>query len=187
MKLVHFEKITTKMLSPAKEEKCKEKKAAEITRSIVYSTKNMQPIAITAYLSSSELEPEDKSVSETQSFDGTAIKTGTNTWQVFVDNQPSMTVTDKDLLDTSKFFVQGNPMSAEDEAMKKQSAKQKRARRAEKIEKEKTIREKGLAKRHEFELQQFNNLQERFKSGAPYEFEEFLEIVNLVHRPFVPD
>jgi len=35
-------------------------------------------------------------------------------------------------------------------------------------------------------LQQFNNLQERFKSGAPpYEFEEFLEMVDMVHRPFV--
>ena len=119
MKLVHFEKITTEMLSTAKEEKSKEMKAAEITRSIVYSTKNTQPIAITAYLSSLESESEDESVPETQSFDGTAIKTGTNTWQVFVENQPPMTVTDKDLLDTSKFFVQGKLMSAEDKAMKK--------------------------------------------------------------------
>jgi len=119
MKLVHFEKITTDMLSTAKEEKSKEEKAAEITKSIVYSTKNMQPIAITAYLSSLESEPEDASVLETQSFDGTAVKTDNNTWLVIVENQPRMTVTDKDLLDTNKFFVQGKLMSAEDKATTK--------------------------------------------------------------------
>jgi len=119
MKLVHFEKITTKMLSIAKEEISKEKKVAEITRSIVYSTKNMQPIAITAYLSSSESELDDESVSDMQSFDGTAVKTDTNTWLVVVKNQPPMMVTDDDLLDTNKFFVQGKWMSADDKAMKK--------------------------------------------------------------------
>jgi len=122
MKLVHFEKIAPDMLrsSTAKEEKSKEEKAAEITKSIIYSTTNMQPIAVTGYLSSSESETDDdESVSDMQSFDGTAVKTDTNTWLVVVKNQPPMMVTDDDLLDTNKFFVQGKWMSADDKAMKK--------------------------------------------------------------------
>jgi len=52
-----FRKTETNNLCPVKEKKSKEEESAEITRHIVYSTKQSEPIVV-AYLSSSESESE---------------------------------------------------------------------------------------------------------------------------------
>jgi len=140
---------------------------------------------LTAYLSLSKSETDDDSTSDKQTSPGTAIKKKTNEWHVYLENDQFMTATDEDLLDSNKFFVQRKCLDNDKTTKKKQSAKQKRACRAENIEKEKTIREKGLERRHEVELEQYNNLCKRFESGAAlYKFEEFLDLVDLIRKPF---
>jgi len=187
MQLVHFRKIETNHLCPAGEKKSRKEIANEITKQIVHSTKKAQAIAVTAYLSSSS-QSDDNSESNTQETSpGIAVKMCTNKWHVVLENDTDMTVSDDELMDSNKYYVQKLMSSDNDETMqKKQAAKQKRARKAEKLEQEKEIREKGLQKRRELELEQFNNLRKRFESGAtPYEFEEFLEMVDLMRQPFV--
>jgi len=182
MRLLHFKRIDTNNLCPVvSKKKSKEEEALEITKQLVYTTKKAEPIFLTAYLSSSKSETDDDSTSEKQTSPDTAIKKKTNEWHVYLENDQFMTATDEDLLDSNKFFVQRKCLDNDETTKKKQSAKQKRARRAEKIEKEKTIREKGLERRREVELEQYNNLCKRFKSGAaPYKFEEFLDLVDLI-------
>ena len=105
---------------------------------MVYSTKKAQPIAVTTYLSSSD----DDSESNTQESSlSTAVKMHSNTWHVVLENVTIMTVRDNDLMDTNKFYVQQQLMSLDNNEMtqKKQAAKQKWARKAEKLEQEKEI------------------------------------------------
>jgi len=53
------------------------------------------------------------------------------------------------------------------------------------MEQERIICEKGLQKWHEFELAEYNNLCKKIESSEPYEFKRFLEMVDLLCRPFV--
>jgi len=127
---------------------------------------------------------------KTQSCPGIAVKVSANKWHVILDNtnETFMTVTDNDLLDSNQFTVQHIAMSPDNDetTRKKQAAKQKRVRKVEKMQKEKIICEKGLQKRREVELEQYQNLCKRFESGAaPYAFEEFLDLVDLMRKPFV--
>jgi len=182
MRLVYFKKIETNGLHPVRIEKSKEEKAAEITRQIIRSTTLSEPIFVT-YLSSDSESDNDSLKSAT----GTACKLDMNKWRVCLKNKVEMIVTDEELMDTNKFFVEQKWQSSDsDETMrKKQAAKQKRVRTDEKLQQEKNIREKGLQKRREFELAEYNNMRKKFESGEPYEFEHFLEMVDLLRRPFV--
>jgi len=74
-----------------------------------------------------------------------------------------------------------------DETLKKnQSAKQKHACKAEKMENERKICEKGIEKMHEVEIEQYNGLCRRFEAGAtPHALEEFLEMIDSMCRPFI--
>jgi len=105
----------------------------------MYTTKKAEPIFLTAYLSSSKSETDDDSASEKQTSPGTAINKKTNEWHVYLENDQFMTATDEDLLDSNKIFVQQKCLDNDETTKKNQSAKQKQACRAEKIEKEKTI------------------------------------------------
>jgi len=117
---------------------------------------------VTAYLSSSESESKHNSHTNTQSCPGTAVKLSNNKWHVILDNanETFMTVTDNDLLDSNQFMVQHISISLGNNEMtrKKQAAKQKQVQKVEKMQKEKIICEKGLQKRHEVELEQYQNL-----------------------------
>jgi len=78
-----------------------------------------------------------------------------NTWHVVLENNTIMTVSDNDLRDTNKFYVQQQLMSLDNNEMTqmKQAVKQKWAHKAEKLEQEKEIYEKGLQKRCKLELE----------------------------------
>jgi len=127
MKLVHFKKIERSGLQTAVCGKTKEEKAAEITWHLVLSTKNTEPIAVTYLPSSSSESSSSDSLSGDDSTDcgasrasGTAIKIDTNKWRVTLDNNTEMITTDKDLLDSNKFYVERKWTSAgKDEMAKK--------------------------------------------------------------------
>ncbi len=197
MRLIHFEKIQGSQLCPALTVKTKEEQSAEITRCIVYSTKKLDPIFVT-YLSESESDENTESAeSDTTSKDlsktssktnGTAVKVDTNKWKIHLDNNVSMTVTDEDLIDGNKFYIEQKWLRVDDKddmKKKKQDAKRKRARKAEQVSKEKRIREQGLEKLRELELKEYNNLREKFESGEGYRFEEFLDMIDRMRKPFV--
>ncbi len=136
MRLVYFKKIKTSMLCPAKHSISKEDQAAEITRRIVSSTKKKESIFVTAYLSSSSDSNSDSEITTS----GTAVKVNANKWKIVLeDSDTVITAMDYDLMDTNKFLVEQKWMSLDsnETLKKKQSAKQKHACKAEKMEKEK--------------------------------------------------
>jgi len=189
MRLIHFEKIDSK--SPwlaGAADKTKEEKAAEITHWIVLSTKISEPIKVTYLLlqlpSDAESSCDDNS-EMTKTSRGTAVKEGENNWYVSLDNNKKMSVTDNDLMDGSKFYVEQLSVEQDESKRRKQSAKRKRTHQTEQFEKEKKIREKGLEKLREIEYQEYNNLCERFKSGEAFQFEEFLAMVDRIRKPLV--
>ena len=98
-----------------------------------------------------------------------------------------MKITDEDLLDPNKFYVEHAWMRVDnDEASKKkQAAKQKRARKSEQKEQEKMIIEKGLEKWRDVEFSEYNKMREKFESGQGFQFEEFLELLERMRKPFV--
>jgi len=119
---------------------------------------------------------------------GTAVKVDTNKWKIHLDNNISMTAMDKDLIDGNKFYVEQKWLTVDNKDVmkkKKQDAKRKRARKAEQVSKEKRIREQGLDKLWERELTEYNNLCEKFQSGEGYQFEEFLDMIDWMRKPFV--
>jgi len=68
---------------------------------------------------------------------------------------------------------------------KKQSAKQKRARMSERMQKEKDIHEKAKEEQRHFERIEFENILTVMKSDKEYCFEDFLEMVDRIRKPFV--
>jgi len=192
MRLVHFRKIEANCLSPENITKTKEEKAAELTRQIVLSTKVTEPVKVT-YLSSSDSESNGESSTTTTKckVNGTAVKMNTNKWQVTLESKTSMeatimAATDTDLMNANMFHVrQLSSDDNDDNKKKKQSAKQKRARKAEQVEREKRIREKGIEKLRELENKEYRNLCEKFQSGNEYPFKEFLEMIDRMRKPFV--
>ncbi len=101
-----------------------------------------------------------------------------------------MTATDADLMDGNKFFVEKTLICTDDSTdieKKRKDAKRKRARKADQHEKEKIICDTGLAKLQEVELSEYNNLKIRFQSREDYQFEEFLEMIDQMQKPFVTE
>jgi len=70
---------------------------------------------------------------------------------------------------------------------KKQDAKRKRACEEEQVNKEKRICEAGLGKLQELELREYNNLCEKFKSKEGYQFQEFLDMIDHMWKPIIPE
>jgi len=102
----------------------------------VYSTKKKESIFVTAYLSSSSDSNSDSEITAS----GTAVKVNANKWKVVIENHDTViTATDNDLINTNKFLVEQKWMSLDsDKTLKtEQSAKQKHACKAEKMEKRK--------------------------------------------------
>jgi len=85
--------------------KTREEKAAEIVWHIVLSTKITEPVAVTYLLSSESVSGNDNINLGASRASGTAIKLDTNKWHVWLTNKTEMTATDKDLLDSNKFYV----------------------------------------------------------------------------------
>ena len=153
----------------------------------MYLTAINQPIFVTYLSSDPESSNESSECDALSKTSGTAVKLKSNKWHVCL-NDKVMTVTDEDLIDSSKFFVEQKWRSVDenDEVnRKKQSAKQKRSRKAEQFEREKRIREIGLAKLREAELKEYNNLRAKIESGEGYQFEEFLGMMDRMRKPFV--
>jgi len=187
MQLVHFRKIESSSLCVQTVPLTREEKAAEVTRRLVYSSKKMEPISVT-YLSTSESESgAENSDSDTASKAGTAVKVDGNKWRVVFNNDISMTATDEDLLDPNKFYVERAWMRVDNDDMskRKQAAKQKRVRQGEQKEQEKRIIEKGLEKLRDAEFSEYNKMREKFESGQGFKFEEFLELLERMRKPFV--
>jgi len=182
--LYTFSKIESASLSPIRVEKSKEEKACEITcQQIVCTAKNLEPIKVTYLSNSGNDSPELASKASS----GTAVKMDTNTWHACLENKTFMTATDKDLMDENKYFVKCKWMNCDSNeiAKKKQSAKLKCAQKAEKAQQVKIICEQDLQKRQELELAEYNKLCKTLESGQPYRFEQFLEMVDLLRKPFV--
>jgi len=134
-----------------------------------------------------DAESGDDSSKISKSSHGTAVKESANKWHVTLDNDTSMTATDSDLMDASKFYVEQIHLSIDqdDSKKKKQSAKRKRAQHTEQVEKEKRIHEKGLEKLRTNKYEEYSNLCERFKSGDVFQFEEFLDMIDRMRKPLV--
>ncbi len=147
------------------------------------------------YLSTSESESDaENSGSDTTSkASGTAVKVDANNWHVVLDGNKTMMATDDDLIDhddlidPNKFYVERKWMSVDNNetSKKKQAAKQKRARQGEQKEQEKQIIEKGLEKLCDVEFSEYNKMREKFESGQGFQFEEFLELLERMRKPFV--
>jgi len=153
----------------------------------VYSTAINQPIFVTYLSSNPESSNESSEYDALSKTSATAVKLNSNKWHVCL-NDKVMTVTDEDLIDSSKFFVEQKWRSVDenDEVnRKKQSAKQKRSQKAEQFEREKRIQEIGVEKLQEAELKEYNNLHAKIESGEGYQFEEFLEMMDWMRKPFV--
>jgi len=99
-----------------------------------------------------------------------AVKDGATTWTVFLKGKPQFSVTNDDLMDPSRFFVQCKCLSDERNSIerKKQSAKQKRACLSEKLEREQTIHQKAMEELRKFEKKEFENIVSITKSGSEY-------------------
>jgi len=187
--LVHFKKIDCNQLIACNVAMSKEEKAAELTRTIITTTRMTEPISVT-YLSTSDSDSDaENSDSRTvnSKASGSATKVRANTWHVSLDNGTTMTTTDDEMMNAKKFFVQQNyiRIDSDDGKKRKQSAKQKRARKAEQLEREKRIQKTGMEKLREQEFQEYNNIREKFESGGEYKFEEFLEMIDRLRKPFV--
>jgi len=120
MHLIHFKKIESASLSPARVHKSKEEKACEITWQIVFSTTNLEPVKVT-YLSESDYDSTE-SDSKTS---GLAVKMDVK-WLMCLGNKTYINATDEDLIDETNYFVEGNVMNhdSNENMKKKQSAKQ---------------------------------------------------------------
>jgi len=70
---------------------------------------------------------------------------------------------------------------------KKQSAKQKKACKGEQITLEKKICEKGCEQLRDIEYKEYNNMQQKFESGEGFQFEEFLDLLDRMRKPFVSE
>jgi len=190
MQLIHFEKIDSNSLHPASvQKKTKDEQAAEITCRIMLSTKKTEPIFVTYHPPTlpPDAESGDDRSKISKSSNGTAVKEGVNKWHVSLDNDTTMTATNDDLMDASKFYVEKRwlTVNQDESKKKKQSAKQKRARQTEQVEKEKRIREKGLEQLRTMEYEEYNKMCERFKSGDVFQFEEFLDMIDRMRKPLV--
>jgi len=89
-------------------------------------------------------------------------------------------------MDPSRFFVKHKLLTDNLTAQerKKQSAKQKRARRSEKIQKEQSIRERAMEEQRKFECKEYDDILNVIKAGNEYSFENFLAMVDRIRKPF---
>jgi len=184
MRLVHFKKIESVHLHPATVEKTKEEKVAEVTRRIVCTTKVLEPISVTYFSDQCNSNDNMSEASKGSSKTGTAVKTSTSQWTIHFDGS-TMTATDADLMDCNKFYVEQIVEETDDLKRKKKDAKRKRTRKAEQSEREKRIHAAALDKMRELQQKEYNNLCERMQSGNEFKFEEFLEMVKQMRKPFV--
>ena len=158
MQLVHFKKIDCNQLIPCNVAKSNEEKAAELTRKIIATTRISEPIYVT-YLSSSDsdwdAENSDSGGTVNSKASGSATKVQANTWHVSLKNGTTMVTTDDELMNAKKFYMQQKYISIDSNNGKKrkQSAKQKRACKAEQLEREKRIQKTGMEKLHKQEFQ----------------------------------
>jgi len=149
----------------------------------------LEPIEVVAYLannSSEDLDSSSDDMASTASVSGMAVKNGATTWTVILQNKQQLSVTNADLMDPLQFFVKRKWLSDDVNTMekKKQSAKQKRVRLSKKHQKEKTIREKAMEELRKFEKTEFENMLTKARSGSSYEFQDFLEMVDRIRKPF---
>jgi len=99
---------------------------------------------------------------------------------VILKNEQEIAVTNNDLMDPTQFFVRRKclPDDLNANERKKQSAKQKRARMSEKLQKEKDIHEKAKEQLCQLERSEFDNILAIVRSGNEYCFEDFLEMID---------
>jgi len=190
LKLVELRKIEFDKLPKNTSIGLQERRGEDISRKIVYSTQVTKPIEVIAYHNAdnaADSQSTTDSSTTSESIPGTAVKTGQQTWTVYLENEEPISLTSDDLLDSSRFFVKrecwSNDVNANER--KKQSAKRKRARMSERIQKEKQIHDKAKEELREFERRECENMLTFFKSGKEYHFEDFLEMVDRIRKPFV--
>ena len=63
---------------------------------------------------------------------------------------------------------------------KKQSAKQKRARQSDKLQKEQSICERAKEEQHKFECKEYDDLLTVIKASNEYSFDNFLAMVDRI-------
>jgi len=93
-----------------------------------------------------------------------------------------MNATNAELMDPSRFFVK-HKLSTDDvdvQERKKQSAKQKRAWRYEKLQKEQSIRERAKEEQCKFECKEYDDLLTVIKASNEYIFDNFLAMVDRI-------
>jgi len=145
-----------------------------------------QAIEIVAYLANNSEDSDNSSSTTSESVIGIAVKNGSSTWTVILHNEQQITVTSDDLMDPSWFYVKQQCLNDDQnlQERKKQSAKMKRARMLEKLQKEEMLHEKAMEELRKFERKEFDNIVTIMQSGSEYRFEDFLEMVDRIRKPF---
>jgi len=81
------------------------------------------------YLANNSEDSDNNSSTTSESVIGTAVRNGSDTWTVFLQNEQQIAVTSDDLMDSSRFYVKRQCLNDDQnlQERKKQSAKMKRA------------------------------------------------------------
>jgi len=107
LKLVELHKIDFDKLPKNTSIELQERRGEDINRKIVYSMQITKPIDVVAYHNVDDAADSqsttDSSISS-ESIPGTAVKTGQQTWTVYLENEELISLTSDNLLDSSHFL-----------------------------------------------------------------------------------
>ena len=142
MKLLQFREVDVSKLKTV--QPTMQEKARELSKRIVESSNETDPLYIT-YLSSSsssDSDSEDEATPVTKT-KATAVKNADGGWTVVVKGGPVMEVQESDLLDDSKFLIDGAFTDQNVDEKKRQAANIKRQRQWDWKQKEKELGERA--------------------------------------------
>jgi hypothetical protein len=194
MKLVAFELVDVDKI-PLPDKKSKEKRAKEISETIVDLTPVARPIHISYMVecSSSSSDDDDDTNSEQSMntgpfdwIDGTAIKRKNGTWRVTISNGDELELTSDEMLASPQIQVKNAYREMNSAQRTRTISKKKRIRATEKKAKERELIQLAKDKRKEEERKEFEKLKEGFESRN-IEFSDYEEHLAKMREPFKCD
>jgi len=107
LKLVELRKNDFDELSKNTSIGLQDRRGEDISRKIVYSMQITKPIEVVAYCNAdntADCQSTTDSSTSSKSIPGTAVKTGQQTWTVYLENEELISLTSDNLLDSSHFL-----------------------------------------------------------------------------------
>jgi hypothetical protein len=191
LKLVEFQRVdVTKIALPGS--KTKEEQAHEITGRIVGSTHVTDPIRI-SYLSNldeDENNSEGRAGEEKKWKKGSAIKKANNKWKVFLEDDTEFDVTEMELLDSRRFYVEHAFKNLNREQRRKQAMKARRQRTVKKQAIEEELKRRARVERRESDKKEFVRLVGQItnvvesEGKLTYDVQDFMNMVDRLRTPF---